>query len=92
MGFASAVRAGAIVAVAAIVVGGAPGALARSDQAYCAVSRGFDILYEDCSYPSLAACLETIRGLGGHCRPNAYYVPRPPERRYPERGPPRPPR
>jgi hypothetical protein len=70
----------------------APSALARSDSPYCAVSRGFEILYEDCSYPTLAACLQEIRGLGGHCRPNSYYVPPPPDRRYPDRRHPRPPR
>jgi hypothetical protein len=64
------VIAGAIISVVAV-----PNAVARSGYPYCAVSRGANIDYQDCSYATFAACLEEIRGLGGHCRPNARYVP-----------------
>jgi len=83
---AGAVLAGASAIAAAVAV---PNAAARTDYPYCAVSRGADIIYEDCSYGSFAACLEEIRGLGGYCRPNARYVAPPvvpqPDRRQPRR-------
>jgi hypothetical protein len=85
------VRTGIVLGVAAVgSVVAAPHAGARSNYAYCAVSRGVDITYEDCSYATFAACLEEIRGLGGYCRPNRYYVPRPPDRRDSDRRQPRP--
>ena len=83
----SAVRTGIVLGVA--VVGSVLATLqagARSSYAYCAVSRGFEIVYEDCSFATFEACLAEIRGLGGSCRPNSYYVPPPPERRYPDRS------
>jgi Protein of unknown function (DUF3551) len=70
----------------------APSAAARANAAYCAVSRGFEISYEDCSFATFRACLQEIRGLGGSCRPNARYAPPPPDRRYPDRRQTRPPR
>ena len=54
------------------------------------VSRGFEMIYEDCSFPTFEACLEEIRGLGGSCRPNARYVPPAPDRRHPNRRRPPP--
>src|SRR4029453_17042687 len=42
-----------------------PDAVARSNYPYCAMSRGADVGYQDCSYATFAACLEEIRGLGG---------------------------
>jgi Protein of unknown function (DUF3551) len=65
-------------------------AVARSNYPYCAMSRGADVGYQDCSYATFAACLEEIRGLGGYCRPNARYAPAPPVRRNPNRRPPTP--
>jgi hypothetical protein len=86
-------RIGACVAAAGLLaVVLAPSAAARPNAAYCAVSRGFEITYEDCSFATFEACLEEIRGLGGSCRPNARYVPPPPDRRYPDRRQTRPPR
>jgi Protein of unknown function (DUF3551) len=85
----SAARAGAVLAGASVIasVVAVPSAVARTDQPYCAVSRGADIVYEDCSYVNFAACLEELRGLGGYCRPNARYVAPPvvpqPDRRRP---------
>jgi Protein of unknown function (DUF3551) len=87
----SAARVGAVLAGASAIawLAAVPNALARSDYPYCAVSRGADIIYEDCSYASFAACLEELRGLGGYCRPNARYVAPPvvanPDRRQPRR-------
>ncbi len=75
---------GAIMSVVA-----APNAVARNGYPYCAMSRGADVGYQDCSYATFAACLEEIRGLGGYCRPNARYVPPPVapqrDRRHPRR-------
>jgi Protein of unknown function (DUF3551) len=70
-------RCGAIFAIAGAIISvvAAPSAVARSGYPYCAVSRGANIDYQDCSYATFAACLEEIRGLGGYCRPNARYVP-----------------
>ena len=87
----SAARVGAVLvgasAIASVVAG--PNAAARTNYPYCAVSRGADIIYEDCSYASFAACLDEIRGLGGYCRPNARHVAPPvvpePDRRQPRR-------
>ena len=75
----SAGRVGAVlVATCGILsVVGVPDAVARSNYPYCAMSRGADVGYQDCSYATFAACLEEIRGLGGYCRPNARYVPPP---------------
>jgi hypothetical protein len=89
---ASVPRVGAVFAAACMLsVLGASRADARNGYPYCAVSRGFEITYENCSFASFAACLEEIRGLGGFCRPNAYYVAPPPpayapEGRRPRRG------
>ena len=89
----SAPRIGAgMVAAGLLAVVLAPSAAARTNAAYCAVSRGFEITYEDCSFATFEACLEEIRGLGGSCRPNARYVPPSPDRRYPDRRQARPPR
>jgi Protein of unknown function (DUF3551) len=81
----SAGRVGAVlVATCGILsVVAVPDAVARSNYPYCAMSRGADISYQDCSYTTFAACLEEIRGLGGYCRPNARYAPPPPVRRNP---------
>jgi Protein of unknown function (DUF3551) len=70
---------GAIFAIASAIISvvAAPNAIARSGYPYCAVSRGANIDYQDCSYATFAACLDEIRGLGGYCRPNARYVPPP---------------
>jgi Protein of unknown function (DUF3551) len=80
---ASFATAGAVISVVAV-----PDAVARSSYPYCAMSRGADMGYQDCSYATFAACLEDIRGLGGYCQPNARYVPAPvaPKR---DRRPPR---
>jgi hypothetical protein len=48
-------------------------ASAAVDHPYCAVSRGYEITYEQCSFATLELCLEEVRGLGGYCRPNSYY-------------------
>ncbi|MBN8956313.1 MAG: DUF3551 domain-containing protein [Rhizobiales bacterium] len=48
-------------------------AAAGVDHPYCAVSRGYDMTYERCSFATLELCLEEVRGLGGFCRPNSYY-------------------
>ena len=87
----SAARVGAVLvgasAIASVVP--VPNAVARTTYPYCAVSRGADIVYDDCSYASFAACLDEIRGLGGYCRPNARYAVPPvvpqPDRRQPRR-------
>ena len=87
----SAARVGAVmagaVAIASVVA--VPDTVALTNYPYCAMSRGADIGYEDCSYDSFAACLEELRGLGGYCRPNARYVAPPtvpePTRRRPRR-------
>ena len=89
---ASILLVGAIAAAAGVIAALlAPDVDARSGYPYCAVSRGFEITYENCSFASFATCLEEIRGLGGYCRPNAYYVAPPPpayapEGRRPRRG------
>ena len=49
------------------------GAQARTIHPYCAVSRGHDMGYEDCSFTTFELCLEEVRGLGGYCKPNSYY-------------------
>ena len=88
----TAMRVGALVAATCLVlILGAPDAEARNGHPYCAVSRGFEITYENCSFASFAACLEEIRGLGGFCRPNASYVAPAavPDGRRPRRGEPR---
>ena len=38
---------------------------------YCHYDREFT----NCGYPSLAACVESARGVGGNCQPNPLYVP-----------------
>ncbi|MGE0521421.1 MAG: DUF3551 domain-containing protein [Variibacter sp.] len=55
-------------------------AAAGVDHPYCAVSRGYDMTYERCSFATLELCLEEVRGLGGFCRPNSYYRGPPPAR------------
>ncbi|HMK81397.1 MAG TPA: DUF3551 domain-containing protein [Xanthobacteraceae bacterium] len=45
----------------------------------------FDRDYTNCGYPSWAACVESARGVGGHCRPNPQYFPDRQERRRNER-------
>jgi uncharacterized protein DUF3551 len=86
---------GAIAAaVCTLSILGASDADARDGYPYCAVSRGYESSYENCSFASFAACLEEIRGLGGYCRPNAYYAAPPPpgsatDGRRPRRGEPR---
>lgn len=57
---------------------------------YCAISGGAGISYEECRFATFELCLEEIRGLGGYCRPNAYYpaaafAGAPPARRGPKR-------
>ncbi len=37
--------------------------------AWCGYEGGRNA-YENCSYPSLRSCVESMRGLGGACRPN----------------------
>jgi hypothetical protein len=90
----SAARVGAALAGASAIasVAAVPNVVARTNYPYCAVSRGSEIVYEDCSYDSFAACLEELRGLGGYCRPNARYVAPPAVRREPDRRRPPPPR
>jgi Protein of unknown function (DUF3551) len=82
---ASFTTAGAVISVVAV-----PDAVARSSYPYCAMSRGADVGYQDCSYATFEACLEEIRGLGGFCQPHARYVPPPiapqRDRRYPRRA------
>lgn len=46
--------------------------------AWCANSRGGGMQYKNCSFRTLPDCLEEIRGLGGDCQPNPYYVRLPP--------------
>jgi hypothetical protein len=59
-------RCGAIFAIAGAIISvvAAPSAVARSEYPYCAVSRGANIDYQNCSYATFAAWLEEIRGLG----------------------------
>src|SRR5262245_14030360 len=79
------VATGGILSVVAV-----PYAAARSNYPYCAMSRGADVGYQDCSYATFEACLEEIRGLGGFCQPNARHVSPPPIRRDPDRRRPPP--
>jgi hypothetical protein len=53
--------------------------------AWCANSRGGGMQYKNCGFRTLPDCLEEIRGLGGDCQPNPYYVRPPPYA--PERHP-----
>lgn len=46
----------------------APAAQAQ-EGAWCGYEGGRNS-YENCSYPSLRSCVESMRGLGGACRPN----------------------
>jgi hypothetical protein len=65
----------AALAVGVALAGNFPRAvLARTEPAYCAVSRGQGTVYQDCRYATLAECLEELKGLGGHCQPNPRYV------------------
>jgi hypothetical protein len=41
----------------------------------------FDRDFTNCGYPSLAACVEAARGVGGNCQPNPQYFPDQPRRR-----------
>jgi hypothetical protein len=82
----SAAGIGAVFAGAIVSMLAAPSASARTEYPYCAVSRGFGTTNENCSFPTFEACLQEIRGLGGYCSPNSYYVPPAPERRRPDRG------
>lgn len=61
-----------IVAATAAAAGAAlfGGAALAASFPYCAISRGGDVSYTDCSYASLEACREEILGLGGFCQPN----------------------
>jgi hypothetical protein len=47
---------------------------ARTVYPYCAVSRGHEMTYEDCSFRTFELCLEEIKGLRGFCQPNRHYV------------------
>jgi hypothetical protein len=41
---------------------------------YCAASRGHEENYMDCSFATLEACLEELKGMRGNCALNPYYV------------------
>jgi len=49
-------------------------AQARTVYPYCAVNRGHEMTYEDCSFRTFELCLEEIKSLRGFCQPNRYYV------------------
>jgi hypothetical protein len=51
-----------------------PQASARNGSAYCAVSQGHEMSYENCGFATFEACLEELKGMRGYCRPNQYYV------------------
>jgi len=72
---ASAVGLVGAVLLSAVSFSGA--ASAQSPYAYCAVSRGVEGNYEDCSFATLADCREELKGLGGFCQLNPRYVPPP---------------
>ena len=61
---ASFATAGAVISVVAV-----PDAVARSSYPYCAMSRGADMGYQDCSYATFAACLEDILGSAATASP-----------------------
>lgn len=64
----------ATVSALAIVVTGAGSAFAAPVYPYCAVTRGADMSYEECSFASLQECQAEVVGLRGYCQPNPRYV------------------
>jgi uncharacterized protein DUF3551 len=64
----------AAVSAFAIVAGVASSASAASAYPYCAVSRGADMSYEQCSFGSLEECQAEVVSLRGYCHPNPRYV------------------
>ncbi|HET9904049.1 MAG TPA: DUF3551 domain-containing protein [Xanthobacteraceae bacterium] len=83
------IAATAVVALAALAAAGCSGpAGAQSDYAYCAYTGGRNA-FENCGYYTLQQCLEAMHGVGGHCRPNPYYVASPRPQDVPYARPPR---
>ena len=58
-------------AAVAVLSTGAMAGRAEAGSAYpfCAVAGGYNS-YENCTYPSFAACRAAVSGVGGNCAPN----------------------
>ena len=85
---------GAIGAAACCVVALQDASAQPGRYPYCAASRGHEENYMDCSFATLEACLEELKGMRGNCALNPYYVappPRAPSSSKPQRVHPRQP-
>ena len=65
------------IAVLAILVAAATGSMPRSAGAerYYPWCAWYDDWTYNCSFTSVRQCMETVRGVGGICKPNPYPAP-----------------